>query len=193
MKNKLAMFTGAYVFATITAGIYAYKKFCENKTKCVGLKRQLDNEININSQLYKNIYELNDELENKKNSKRVNALRDQLAVNEENWQHLFKGYEEQRDRADKSDKLVEELKRTISKQNLHKMEMIVKMDEKDSELIKLKSEVGRLLENNENLERDLGDAQLTIQDQDLEINSLRCMIADYEEISKAKAKADIKL
>lgn len=182
MKNKLAMFTGAYVFATITAGIYAYKKFCENKTKCVGLKRQLDDEININSQLYKNIYELNDELENKKNSKRVDMLRDQLAVNEENWQHLFKGYEEQRDRADKSDKLVEELKRTISKQNEIKMEMLVKLDEKESEILKLKTENDRIKEVGENIMLDLGEAQAALEDQDQTIKSLRARLAEYEDV-----------
>lgn len=185
------MFMGAYVFTTVTAAIYAYQKFCENKAKCVGLKQQLDDEININSQLYKNIYELKDELENKKNSKRVNMLHDQLTVNKENWRHLFKGYEEQRDRAAKLDKLVEELKRDISNQNVLKMKMLTRLDEKDFEILKLKTENSRLLEINENLERDLGDAQLTIQDQDLEIKSLNGIIDDYDEISKAKA--DIKL
>ena len=107
-------------------------------------------------------------------------LHDQLTVDKENWQHLFKGYEEQRDRADKSDKLVEELKRDISNQNVLKMKMLIRLDEKDSEILKLKSEVGRLLENNENLERDLGDAQLALQSNDTELKSLRARLADYE-------------
>ena len=180
MKNKLAMFMGAYVFTTVTAAIYAYQKFCENNAKCAGLKRQLDNEIDINNQLNKNIVELKDELKSK-SSRRSNALRDLLVVDQENWEHLSVGYKEQRDRADKNDKLVKELKHVISNQNIRKMELFVKLDKKDSEILKLKSEVGRLLENIENLERDLGDAQLALQDQDLEIKSLRGIVADYED------------
>jgi chromosome segregation ATPase len=179
MKNKLAMFMGAYVFTTVTAAVYAYQKFSEKQRKCAGLKHQLDNEININSQLDETMAELERDLKNK-TSKRVNALQDQLTVNKENWQHLFKGYEEQRDRAVKLDKQVDQLTGIVSKQNLVKMEMLVKMDEKDSEILKLKSEVGRLLENNENLERDLGDAQLALQSNDAELKSLRARLADYE-------------
>lgn len=191
MKNKLAMFTGAYVFATVTAAVYAYQKFCENKAKCTGLKQRLDNEININSQLDKTMAELEHDLKNKSN-KRVNALQDQLTVNKENWQHLFKGYEEQRDRADKSDKLIKELKQVISNQNIHKMEPVCQVEsEKDIEILKLKTENSRLLEINENITQELKEAQLTIQDQDLEIKSLNGIIDDYDEISKAKA--DIKL
>lgn len=179
MKNKLAMFTGVYVLATITAGIYAYQRFSQNKTKCAVLKDRLDNEINMNNQLNKNIAELEKELKNK-SSKRSNALRDLLIVNQENWDHLSVGYKEQRDRADKSDKLVKELKQVISIQNIRKMELFVELSKKDSEILKLKTENCRLLENNENLALDLGDAQLALQSADVELKSLRARLADYE-------------
>lgn len=47
MTNKLAMFTGMYIFASITAGVYAYKKI-------TGLKQQRDNQFNALELLSKN-------------------------------------------------------------------------------------------------------------------------------------------
>lgn len=55
MTNKLAMFTGAYLFTTLTAGVYMYKKMTE-------LKQQRDNQFNALELLSKNYEEKHQQL-----------------------------------------------------------------------------------------------------------------------------------
>ena len=64
------------------------------------------------------------------------------------------------------DKMNEEYKNAVSRQ--------------DAESRIMKIENDRLTKTIENLEQDLGDAQLALQDQDLEIKSLQALVADYE-------------
>lgn len=116
MKNKLAMFAGAYVFATITAGVYMYKKMTE-------LKQQRDNQFNALELLSKNY--------------------------EEKHQQLLKECDEQK----------KQFKYAINV---------------------LKAENSRLYEVNENLTQDIGDVQLALQSNDVELKSLRARLADYE-------------
>jgi len=90
----------------------------------------------------------------------------------------------------KTEEAIDNMQHAIDRMNVEYKNAVSRQDA-ESSIMKIEND--RLARTIENLEQDLGDAQLALQDQDLEIKSLNGIIDDYDEISKAKAKADIKL